>query len=203
MNPRMAREETPLRERRRVQTRAEIADAGLKLFLENGFEETTADEIAGLAGVSRATFFNYFPQKELILADFASARIARVERLLTERRRLRLAELVDLFVDFAAENERLMTGNRGLFPHLFTRPAVHAVVRPLFERLVSLVAAGIESDLRAGVNARVFAEMFFTVYKSTLIDWSLLEDAPRGWQARTMRARLGMLAELASKRRVK
>jgi len=203
MNPATAREADSLRERRRAQTRAEIAQAAMKLFLRNGFEETTADEIAAAAGVSRATFFNYFPQKELILADFASSRAARVEQLLAGRGRLRIRDLVGLFVEFAAENERMMTGSRGLFPHLFARPGIYAVLRPVYERLISTIASGIESDLRPGVDATLFAEMFFAVYKSTLVDWSLMDGPPRGWQVRAMEARLGMLADLAAKRRAK
>jgi AcrR family transcriptional regulator len=42
-------------------------DAGLELFLQNGYEETTLDNIAVAAGISRRTFFSYFDSKEEIL----------------------------------------------------------------------------------------------------------------------------------------
>lgn len=56
-----------LRERRRAETRKAIADAALDLFLRNGYEQTTLDEIATAAGISRRTFFLYFESKEEIL----------------------------------------------------------------------------------------------------------------------------------------
>jgi AcrR family transcriptional regulator len=40
-----------------------LADAASELFLENGYAKTTVDQIAQRAGVSRATFFNYFAGK--------------------------------------------------------------------------------------------------------------------------------------------
>ncbi len=56
-----------VRERKRRETLARIADTGLKLFLENGYEATTLDAIAEASGISRRTFFYYFKSKEDVL----------------------------------------------------------------------------------------------------------------------------------------
>lgn len=56
-----------LRERNRRETLQRIADVGMELFLANGFEATTLDEIAAAAGISRRTFFYYFKSKDDIL----------------------------------------------------------------------------------------------------------------------------------------
>jgi AcrR family transcriptional regulator len=53
--------------RKRQETRRRIADAGLRLFLERGFEATTLDAIAEAAGIARRTFFHYFESKESLL----------------------------------------------------------------------------------------------------------------------------------------
>ena len=49
-----------------------MAETGLRLFLEKGYEETTLDAIAEAAGVSRRTLFHYFRQKEDILLAWKS-----------------------------------------------------------------------------------------------------------------------------------
>lgn len=53
-----------LRERKRRQTRERISEAAMTLFLENGFEATTVDDIAAKADVSKRSFFDYFATKE-------------------------------------------------------------------------------------------------------------------------------------------
>ena len=56
-----------LRDRKRKETHERIARTGLKLFIENGYDETTLDAIAAAAGISRRTFFYYFKSKEDVL----------------------------------------------------------------------------------------------------------------------------------------
>lgn len=58
---------TSLRERNRTRTRRDIENAALELFENQGYDETNIEEIAELAGVSRATFFRYYPSKEELL----------------------------------------------------------------------------------------------------------------------------------------
>ncbi|CAN5305399.1 mycofactocin system transcriptional regulator [soil metagenome] len=44
-----------------------MAAVGLNLFVENGFDKTTMDDIAAAAGISRPTLFRYFPTKASIV----------------------------------------------------------------------------------------------------------------------------------------
>ncbi|GAB3457719.1 TetR family transcriptional regulator [Streptomonospora sediminis] len=46
---------------------AEITDVAMNLFLDNGFDATTIDDIAGASGISRRSFFRYFGTKEDIV----------------------------------------------------------------------------------------------------------------------------------------
>jgi AcrR family transcriptional regulator len=61
--------EPGLRERKKQQTRAAIREVAFKLFLTQGYNETTTAQIARAANVSAGTLFNYFPTKDALLSD--------------------------------------------------------------------------------------------------------------------------------------
>jgi AcrR family transcriptional regulator len=73
------------RQRKKNETRRAIAEAAMRLFLENGYENVTIAQIAEVADVSVNTVFNYFPTKENLFfgsdsggaSDSALLRVAR------------------------------------------------------------------------------------------------------------------------------
>lgn len=77
------------RAEQKARTRQALIDAALELFAANGFDATTADEIAERAGVSPRTFFRYFPTKESVLffgeydfvRSFAGVYLAQPDRM--------------------------------------------------------------------------------------------------------------------------
>jgi AcrR family transcriptional regulator len=74
--------EGTLRDRQARQTRTRIAEAALGLFVSQGYAETTIDQIAEAAGVSRRTVFHHFPAKEsMVLDHFAGRREMALRRL--------------------------------------------------------------------------------------------------------------------------
>jgi AcrR family transcriptional regulator len=59
-----------LRERKKARTRIGIQDHALRLFRQQGYDQTSVEQIADAAEVSPSTFFRYFPTKEdVVLYD--------------------------------------------------------------------------------------------------------------------------------------
>jgi AcrR family transcriptional regulator len=74
-----------LRSRTRRAMRAEVAAIALDLFLDQGFDNTTVEQITAAAGISRSSFFRYFPTKEDVFLGDLVEYGERILRTLRER----------------------------------------------------------------------------------------------------------------------
>jgi AcrR family transcriptional regulator len=54
----------PIRERTRKIAQTELTSVAQDLFVAQGYDDTTVDQIAAAAGMSRRTFFRYFASKD-------------------------------------------------------------------------------------------------------------------------------------------
>jgi len=138
-----------LRARKRRQTRQRLTEVGLKLFLDQGYEATTLDQIAAAAGVSRRTIFHYFAQKEdILLAWKAGLGDAMRVAILAQRPGrapldLVLAAFLQLAGQFQAEDhiriERLLASTERLDASKHAKYAQQE--QAVFEALVELSPA--------------------------------------------------------------
>lgn len=67
LRPGASRDACSLRSRKRNETRTALVHAAYSLVRDVGFKGLTAEAVADRAGVSRRTFFNYFPSVESVL----------------------------------------------------------------------------------------------------------------------------------------
>jgi len=58
-----------LREVKAARTREQIIDVALDLFIDQGYDETTMDQIAERAEIGSTTLYRYFPSKDLLVLD--------------------------------------------------------------------------------------------------------------------------------------
>lgn len=61
----------------KCQTRKRILDAAVALFRTRGFDAATTRDLAIAAGIATGTVFNYFPNKESIVAALAEEALAK------------------------------------------------------------------------------------------------------------------------------
>ena len=134
-----------LRERKRRQTRERIAQAAMTLFLKQGFEATTVDQIAEAADVSKRGFFDYFPTKEDVVTawqdEFAQMLLAEVAARPAKEPLARVAEEALISTIVNAINPQTLAIGRliGNTPALRTRD--HLKYAKLEQKLAEALAA--------------------------------------------------------------
>ena len=58
-------------ERKKNQTQKKIVSAAWRLFYEQGYENTTVDDIVELSGTSKGSFYHYFEGKDALLSSLS------------------------------------------------------------------------------------------------------------------------------------
>lgn len=104
---------SPRRERKKRESRRRIYDAAFQLFVEQGYDATTVEQIAERADVAKGTVFNYFPRKTSFLAALADDWTSRIEEDLGPpaawkgTAREKLTRLFRFLADLGAQNPDL------------------------------------------------------------------------------------------------
>lgn len=85
-----------LRDRKKAQSKRDIERALLELVLERGYENVTVEDACQRAGVSKKTFFNYFPSKDAAIRGRFDAAVSpeNLEGLLEANREANYVDLV-------------------------------------------------------------------------------------------------------------
>ncbi|MCA9565890.1 MAG: TetR family transcriptional regulator, partial [Myxococcales bacterium] len=149
------------RETKKAQTRDALVQAAFELFCEHGYENVTVEAIAERAGVSRRTYFRYFPTKEAVVFPQDEARFIAFKDLLTPLKgeshwgAIRRA-LLTLAEDFM-ENRELAVLQQKV---LAETPGLHAVSNQLDQRFLNAIADTIrdgQTDSATSQRARILA----------------------------------------------
>src|SRR2546423_3515266 len=161
-----------LRESKKLETRREIADTAMRLFVQRGFDHVTVAEVAAAARVSEKTVFNYFPTKEDLFFDEVPARQAAIvaalrgrapgESVVAALRRLQ-----------AGECPRLCSPGFATFARIIEEsPALQAKELEVMARYTKALAGAIETELGTHpLDARIAANVLVSVH------WELFRNA--------------------------
>jgi AcrR family transcriptional regulator len=77
-------DEVNVRERRKKELKELIFQKSVELFAEKGFDQVSVDEITKACGVSKGTFYNYFPSKQAVLLYLGSSQMELVLQAIEE-----------------------------------------------------------------------------------------------------------------------
>lgn len=168
---------TSLRNQKQQVVHAALYNAAIDLFAAKGFDETTVEEVAQAAGVSRRSFFRYFSSKD----DLLSQSVVSYGRELAEAvqhfpRGLSPIEVIEKTVFVGAEyNARPSTRMReAVTIAVGSRLArqAHASRMMELEDLLATSIADYFKDARPGViQPRMLAGITLSLMSATILSW--------------------------------
>jgi AcrR family transcriptional regulator len=159
-----------------VGARDRLVDAAFDLFDEQGYEQTTVDDIAGRAGVGRTTFFRYYRSKEqVIFPDHERMMTAIRERLATSTADTALVAVTEtvrfVLMHYVAEGDRARRryALTSRVPALREREIV-SVAR--YQRLFrEFIAAWMGGNPNATLRSEIMASAVVSAHNHVLRRW--------------------------------
>ena len=151
----------PLTERRKAETRLEVARAAVRLFLAKGLAGTSAEEIAAEVGISARTLWRYFPNKESCVMPLLTGGIEHTAACLRSWRRDQgVSELLDMLTSGRVGSRAEMAAMMNLVRLTRTEPGLRAVwleahrlAEPVFAEALACRAGLAEPDLVTAIQA--------------------------------------------------
>jgi AcrR family transcriptional regulator len=170
-------------EAHKEQRRQSILDAAMGLFISRGYQLTTIDQIAAVAGLSVGALYRYFRTKDEILLALLDERLGRAPelfgRLLTEGGDpwQRLRRSIDLFVTalgvrHPGTGRLLLVALAESIHNEAVHEALHRRFGDLARYLEEILREGQETGLfRAELDATALATMLITLADGIAIYW--------------------------------
>lgn len=162
-------------------TKGKIVAAAWQLFYEQGYEETTVDEIIRTAQISKGSFYHYFSGKDALLGTLAYLFDEKYE------------ELQDTMDERMGSFEKLLYLNNELFTMIENRISVELLARLLSSQLIirgekslldrnrlyykllrRIIVEGRErGELRTDVSVEEIVKIYALCERTFLYDWCI------------------------------
>lgn len=161
-----------LREQKKENTRQALVEAAWTLFRKKGYDATTIEEVAEAAGISKRTFFRYFPTKEAIVFHRSAERIAMLRALLARHGRGMEAvrgACLEMARHFAESREEVLEQYR----LIESTPTLAMTEGEIDRKWIAAIAAAlvVHTSAAAERRARILAGAIFGAMRATLAEW--------------------------------
>jgi AcrR family transcriptional regulator len=144
----------PIRERTRRLAQTELTSVAQDLFVAQGYDGTTVDQIAAAAGMSKRTFFRYFPSKDdLVIGkyDLFADRMAEAldERPIDEPIWESLRRVFDITLDYVQDDYQ-RARNEAMDEIVRSTPQLYARYLEKMQRVQQLLIGRVAGRLNVG-----------------------------------------------------
>lgn len=170
------------REANKIRCREQILKAARRLFKEKGYDNTMIEDIADKANVSKATLYNYFPNKESLLVGTMDDQIE------ATRRYIKNSEMntnkasgygkVKLALEFLVLDSRqfIDVSRRIMFLNACEASPMYGKVNEIKDMFRTLTdEAKQEGIFREDIHSIEIVELLMSIYLNSQFQWNDIE----------------------------
>jgi len=176
------------REKRKLEIRSRIEDAAYRLFLHQGIEDTSIEQICVEADVARRTFYSHYSNKHALLGGLGISRLYNQSEpmlaLLMANHHSTRARL-DAMIEYIRSNFATFTEfDRQLIliaPSIFAEDAEQQreIGNSASASFTRLITAGLEiGDVRTDFSPEILAAMVVGTLNMLTTSWAMNSDYP-------------------------
>lgn len=171
--------EVSRREANKIKCRQQILKASRRLFKEKGYEDTMIDDVADKADISKATLYNYFPNKESLLVGTLEDQTETCRRYIEERGDAGSYERIKSALEFLVLDSIpfISISRRILFLNACETSHMYGKVKDIKELFAKLAEeAKQEGIFRDDVDNGEIVELLMSIYLNSQFQWKDIED---------------------------
>ena len=179
------------REANKIKCRQQILKASRRLFKEKGYDNTMIEDVADKADISKATLYNYFPNKESLLVGTMDDQIEATRRYIVgggeavlEKNRDTASSLtsydkIKLALEFLVLDSRqfIDVSRRILYLNACETSPMYGKVNQVKDMFRTLTEeAKIEGIFREDIYSTEIVEMLMSIYLNSQFQWKDIEE---------------------------
>ena len=161
-----------------IEVRDRILDVARRMFFNFGIKKVTIDEIAADLGIGKATFYEYFPSKDILVQAVIEAKRMEMETWLSEihhrivtTAELNIIQLIKELIIFGGNElsemkqpflREIKRASTEFSLEIHYQNHIRAIVDEMLKRGIE------EKVIRDDFNTQVFTEMLFGILNMTI-----------------------------------
>ncbi len=183
------------REANKIKCRQDILKASRRLFKEKGYDNTMIEDVADKAEISKATLYNYFPNKESLLVGTMDDQIVTTHKYICESSDVTSYEKIKLALEFLVLDSRqfIDVSRRILYLNACEISPMYGKVNEVKEMFRELTdGAKNEGIFREDIHSIEIVELLMSIYLNSQFQWKDIEELTE----EQVRARIERMLEL-------
>ena len=167
------------REANKIKCRQQILKASRRLFKEKGYDNTMIEDVADKADISKATLYNYFPNKESLLVGTMDDQIVETRKYIAGEEAPSSYDKIKMALEFLVLDSRqfIDVSRRILYLNACESSPMYGKVNEVKDMFRTLTEeAKDEGIFKDDIHSKEIVEMLMSIYLNSQFQWKDIEE---------------------------